>query len=107
MLGGALDYDFVAGDDNSVLTVTCKKADGSGVIDLTGTVVTLRWSIDGATKVEKTMTSSAPATGVATYTFGTGDLVAGMMTAEVIVTAGGKKVTSLEPFVFTIRPVIA
>jgi hypothetical protein len=106
MLGGALDYDFVAGDTNSVLTVTCQKADGTGPMNLTGGTVTLRWSVDGATKVEKTMTLTDPANGVASYTFGTGELVAGIMAAEVVVTMGGKNVTSLEPFTFTVRPAI-
>ena len=102
-LGAPLDYSFVAGDTASVLTVTCKRSDTGAVIDLTGVTVSLKWRIDGGTLVTKTMTVTAPATGVATYEFDTADLVAGIMLAEVEVTTGSGITTSLEAFRFTIR----
>lgn len=101
-LGAPLDYSFVAGDTNSALVVTCKDKDGV-VIDISAATVSLKWSIDGAAAVTKTMTITDGPNGVASYTFGTGELTAGIMRAEVKVAAAGKTVTSIEPFVFTIR----
>jgi hypothetical protein len=105
-LGGSMDFSFVAGDTNSVLTVTCKRSDTGAAINLAGMTVSIRWSVDGGTPVTKSMTITDAANGVCTYTFGTGDLVAGIMRAEVIITSSGKVVTSLEPFSFTVRPVL-
>lgn len=101
-LGLPLDYSFVAADTNSALVVTCNDKDGT-VIDISSATVTLRWSIDGGTVVSKTMTIVDGPNGVASYTFGTGELVAGIMAAEIEVVAAGKKVTSVEPLKFTIR----
>jgi hypothetical protein len=104
-LGVPLDWSFVAGDTNSALVVTCKDKDGVA-IDITSATVTLKWSVDGATAVSKTMTVTDGPNGVASYTFATGELVAGIMKAEVRVTAAGKTVTSVEPFTFTVRPAL-
>jgi BppU N-terminal domain len=106
MLGGSMDYSFVAGDTNSVLTVTCKRADSGAVIDLAGATVSLKWRVDGGTLVTKSMTITDAPNGVCAYTFGTGELVAGIMVAEVAVTIGGKVTTSVEPFRFTVRPTV-
>jgi hypothetical protein len=104
MLGGSMDYSFVAGDTDSVLTVTCKRADTGAVINLSAATVALSWRVDGGTLVTKSMTITDAPNGVCTYTFAVDELVAGIMQAEVEVTAAGKKVTSVEPFSFTVRP---
>jgi len=103
-LGGLMDFSFVAGDTNSVLTVTCKNSETGAPINLSGCTVKLYYSMDGGTPVSKTMTVTDAPNGICTYTFGALELVAGLMRAEVEVTAGGKFVTSVEPFRFTVRP---
>jgi hypothetical protein len=105
MQGGTMDYDFVSGDTNSVLTVTCKRSDTAAALDLTGATATLKYRIDGGTLVTKTMTVALPETGgICTYTFGTAELTGGIMVAEVEVTAAGKVLSSLEAMRFTVRP---
>src|SRR5512145_3222151 len=102
-LGGMMDYSFVAGDTNSVLTVTCKRADTGAPINLAGATVALKWRIDGGTLVSKSMTIVDAANGIVSYTFAAGELLEGLMRAEVEVTVTGKVTTSVEPFVFTVR----
>ena len=96
---------LISGDTGSKLVVTCKDNETQATIDLTGATVKLRFSIDGAAVAEKTMTIQTPATaGKAEYQFLSADLVAGTMQAEVQITdAGGKIITSLEPFILQIR----
>lgn len=106
MLGGSMDYSFVAGDTNSVLTVTCRRSDDNVVIDLSGATVALKWRVDGGTLITKSMTITDAPNGICTYTFGAGELVAGIMVAEVAVTIAGKVTTSVEPFRFTVRPTV-
>lgn len=102
-LGGTLDYSLVAGDTNTALTVTCKRADTGAAINLAGATVSLKWRVDGGTLVTKTMTVTDEANGVASYTFGAGELTAGLMVAEVEVTLAGKVTSSVEPMRFTVR----
>ena len=103
-LGGTLDYNLVAGDTNTALIVTCKRADTGAAIDLTGATVTLKWRIDGGTLATKTMTITDAANGIASYTFGTSELAAGLMVAEVEVAVSGKTSSSVEAMRFTVRP---
>lgn len=103
MLGGAVDFSFVAGDTNSVLTVTCKDAAAGTPINLSASTVALKWRVDGGTLVSKTMTVTDAANGVVAYTFGSSELAEGIMVAEVEITTSGKITTSLEPFRFSIR----
>lgn len=72
-------------------------------LDLAGATVTLKYRVDGGTLATKTMTVTDPTNGVATYTFGTGDLTAGIMVAEVEVTSAGKVTSSIEAMRFTVR----
>jgi hypothetical protein len=102
-LGGLLDYSFVSGDTNSVLTVTCTRADTLAALNLATATVALKWRIDGGTLQTKTMTVTDAANGIATYTFTTGELTAGLMVAEVEVTDGGKVISSAETMRFTVR----
>ena len=101
--------NFVQADTGSKLIVTCKNEDTGTVIDLTGSTVKLRYSIDGAATVEQTMTITNPTGGIAEYIFGTDELAVGAispstMEAEVeIMDGGGKIITQLEPFFFKIR----
>lgn len=97
--------DYVAGDRTKLIR-TCKDKDNdNAVIDLTGATVLLKYSIDGATLVTKTMTIQAPATaGKVEYEFTANDLTAGEMKGAVEVTDSASKVfTQLDPFTRTIR----
>lgn len=96
---------LIAGDTGSKIVVTCKDKDTAVVIDLTGATAKLRYSINGGATVEKNMVIVAPATaGKVEYQFLSADLVAGTMQSEVQITdAGGKIITSLEPFTLSIR----
>lgn len=85
-------YDFVTGDTGSTLQVTCKDRDSGAIIDLTGATVRLRWKDAADVTVTKVMTVTAPLTGVAKYTFGTGELIAPRMRMEVEITDSSAKV---------------
>lgn len=92
---------FVAGDTASVLRVACKDDYGDGTtlqpVDLTGAVIKLKYRIAGGALQTKTMSLVGAATdGVVEYKFGTGELTAGDMIAEVEITfASGDIVTSV------------
>ena len=75
---------ILVASDNPKLIVTC--SDGSAPIDLTGATVKLRWKIDSAAVVEKSMTVTNPTGGVAEYVFVTADLTTGTMSYEVQIT---------------------
>lgn len=96
--------DFVENDTGSILRVTCTDRDSGAVINLTGATVRLRWKQSGVVTT-KTMDIVSPATaGIAEYQFATGELVRGVRQFEVEITdSGGKKLSSLEPLVKTIR----
>lgn len=95
--------DLVTGDTGSTLTVTCK--DGAGaVINLTGATVELHWEGASGTVESRNMTVSAPATGVAAYTFSAGEIFAPAMAFEVEITdSAGKVVTCTEKIELTAR----
>lgn len=88
--------ELVASDTGSKLTVVLTDAGTGNAIDLTGSTVKLKYRLGGGALVTKTMTVTAPATqGIATYQFGTGELTAGTLNAEVEITdQSGNVITS-------------
>lgn len=76
-------FTFVSGDTDSTLEITCTDtADPAVAINLANCTVRLYWQV-GDVERGGTMTVTDAANGVAEYTFVTGDLLAGTMTAEV------------------------
>ncbi len=98
-------YNFVAGDTNSVVRVTIVNKQTRAAIDLTNATVLFIFSIDGGATKSATMTVLPPATaGVAQYQFVTGDLVAGVMIANIEVTFADTTILSqLDSFTFQVR----
>lgn len=80
--------DFVAGDTNSVLVVTCKDQDGA-LINLGGYTVTLRWRYiaNGPMTKRATMTNDDQVTleGQAHYRWLAGELIAPTMFYDVVI----------------------
>lgn len=97
--------EFVQDDTGSKLAVSCRDNATQEVIDLTGGTVRLRYRIAGGELQVKVMTITSPAEGVAEYLFLAGELAPGVMRAEIEITdVSGKVVTSVEAFLFQIRP---
>lgn len=90
-------------NDNTTYYVYCKRKDGTA-FDVTNYTPTLRFSINGATAVEKAMTKEDNENGEISYRFEDGELVSGEIKLEVFLTDGvGKKITSRDIKVHTIR----
>lgn len=90
------------------LTGQVKGLSALGTINLTGATVTLLWRIattgsKPSDKQSAAMTLVTPASGIASYTFTAGQLVAGKMTAEVQITAAGVTITSDDVLEYDIR----
>ena len=102
-------YELVAGDSGSTVVVTCKDSETKAVIDLTGKAVQLRYKIDGAALVTKTMTVQTPATnGKAEYQFGASDLSVGTLQGEVRIQPGlPDQITSIDPFYLPVRAALS
>lgn len=100
-----MSYELVAGDTGSKLVVTCTDNQSQAVIDLTGKAVQLRYSINGAAVVIKTMTVQTPATnGKAEYQFGASDLSAGTLTGEVRLQNGASdQLTTVNAFYISVK----
>lgn len=97
-------YDFVSNDTGSVLQVTCRRKSDNTVINLTGATVTVRWKDATRVVTERTMTLTAPLTGIATYQFAAGELFGPEMSFEVeILDTLSKRVTMLDPIVAKVR----
>lgn len=76
----------VQNDTATTLQATCTNVDGT-VIDLTNASVAIEWTVNGGSLVSKTMTVTSPTTGVAAYTFATGDLASpGLLLYRVVIT---------------------
>ncbi len=88
-----MSYDLVTGDTGSKLVVTIKDSATLGPADLTGCTVRFRWE-GSAGMVTKIATVTAPLTGVASYQFGAGDIVAPKMKIEVEVTDAATNVVT-------------
>lgn len=101
--------DLVEGDTGTVLDFTVRNKQSATAIDLTGATVTLRWTIDGGTPVQQTMTLVDAPSGRVSYQFGAGELAVptgdkSAMRLNVVVTdSGGKVVTQTKPITYTIR----
>lgn len=100
-----MGYEFVAGDTGSTLQVTCKDNATGAVINLTGKTATLRWKNAGGALQSAAMTIASPATGIATYTFTSADLTAGLTQMEVRITdtATSNYVTQIDLFTAPVR----
>ena len=99
-----MDADLVAGDTGTTLAVTCKDKDTKSIINLTGKTAKLRYKIGSGSLQVKTMTVTDAAGGVAEYLFLTGELIAGLMTAEVqIIDSLSREITQIDPFEIMIR----
>lgn len=87
--------DLVTGDTGSKLIVTCRDNETNEVIDLTGATVKLRWEGDAGV-IEKTMTVTNAAAGIAQYQFLAGEIIVPAMRFEVEITdSGGAIISSL------------
>ena len=78
--------EFVQDDSGSKLEVTCKNDSDKSVIDLTGATVKIRWKDKAGSVVEKTMTVTNAAGGVAEYRFAAGELEPGTTGYEIEIT---------------------
>lgn len=94
--------DLVAGDETK-LTLTLLGRDRNA-INLVGGSATLRWRIDGSTRVDSGMTLTDAANGKVQYKFQSTDLVEGRLTADVYVTtAGGDSYSNRNVLSFEVR----
>ena len=93
----------VAGNEPTV-RVTCKDQ-SLAAIDLTSGSAVIRWRVSGSTPVSSaTMTLDDASAGKVSYKFQAGELVAGTMLAEVVITdAAGSKFSSREEFIIEVR----
>lgn len=99
-------YELVAGDGGSTFHATIKDSETEELVDLSGKTVQLRFAINGAPTVLKTMTllDQVSRKGEATYQFASGDLTAGAMTGEVRLQAGlSDQLTTVDSFYLTIK----
>ena len=96
--------EFVQDDSGSKLEITCQNDDDKSVIDLTGATVKARWKDKAGTVVEKTMTVTDAASGIAEYQFATGELEAGTTGFEIEITdAQGGIIKNLNLLLVNIR----
>jgi len=99
-------FDFVEGDTNSTVRIPIVNKQTRAVIDLTNAAtVRFIYTIDSGSTQSRIMTILSPATaGICEYQFVTGDLVAGIMTANIEVTFTDSTILSqLDSFTFNIR----
>jgi hypothetical protein len=105
------NYELVAGDAGSTLRVTILDTITKDPIDLTSKTVKARYSINGGTTVEKTMTALNQATnkGQAEYQFLSTDLTAGgSLDGEVRLQAGlADQLTTIDTFHIGIKTPLA
>lgn len=100
--------EFVQDDSGSKLEVTCKNDADKSVIDLTGATVKARWNDKSGLVVEKTMTITDAAGGVAEYQFAAGELEAGTTGYEIEITdAAGGIIKNLNLLLVNIRQKIS
>jgi len=100
--------EFVQDDSGSKLEVTCKNDADKSVIDLTGATVMARWKDKAGTVVERTMTVTDAAGGVAEYQFAAGELEAGTTGYEIEITdAQGGVIKNLSLLLVNIREKIS
>lgn len=99
--------ELVVGDGGSVLHVLVRDSVTKEPITLTGKTIKARYSVNGGSTVEKTMTAldQTSKTGQAEYTFLTTDLaVAGTLIGEVRLQAGlADQLTSVNDFYIVVK----
>ena len=95
--------DLVTGDTGSKLIATCADSDGA-IINLTGATVELHWEGEDGVVVSEVMTIDDAAGGIASYTFGAGEIFAPKMVFEVEITdSGGKIITCVDKIELIVR----
>jgi len=87
-------YQFVSGDTGSKLQVTCKNESDESIIDITGSIVKLKWKDSGGVLITKTTTVTSATGGMAEYQFGSSELFAGTMAFEVEITDTSSNIIS-------------
>ena len=100
-------YDLVAGDGGSVLHATVRDNVTHALVDLSAKTVKVRYSLNGAAVVEKTMTARNQATnkGEADYQFLPADLTAaGELIGEICLQKGlSDQLTTVDTFLLVVR----
>jgi len=100
-------FSFVANDDASVLSITCRDRNGVAIDLTTALAVRLYYRIDGGSLQTKTMVidpDQVANTGVASYRWLSAELIAGKMVAEVEITdASSNVLTSNRTLTYLIR----
>jgi hypothetical protein len=108
-------YEYVAGDSGSKITLTARDAATKTIIDLTSFTAKVRYSLNGASIVERTMTNTDPTNGIAEYLWLSSELAcdvdapaSGQIVGEFTITdLASHKVTSLNKFKVNIRAALA
>lgn len=85
--------DFIVGDTGSVLKLKFVDSETNAAINLTGATVNLKW-IDNTVTITKTMTITDALNGLATYQFGSTDLLSPTQVIEASITDAGGKLTT-------------
>jgi len=96
---------LVAGDTGSTLVFTCKTLQNT-VIDLTGATVQFRYQIGTNSVVTNNCTITAATSGVCEYIWSVGELVAGYLNGEVVITDSSFRVTTSAQITAFIRSII-
>ena len=99
--------DFVAGDTNSKLEVICTNAETEAIINITLFTVKLRFKFGMAAVKEETMTKTDATNGVAEWQFTVGQLVLGLMEAEILLDNAGSQMTSIHVEKYEVRARLA
>jgi hypothetical protein len=95
---------FVAADTAATLRVQCLDLETGDPVSLSGATVAIRWRIGGRPAVTRAMTVVDSAQGLAEYTFAAGELVCGVMRADVAITTTAGVQTCAEEVVLEVRP---
>lgn len=96
--------EALVANDNTLLRVYLKGR-SRDAINLTGATVSLRWKIGSQPVQSSAMNIIDATTGLVGYRFGTGELVPGVLSADVTCTDdGGSKYTTRRPIYIRVRP---
>ena len=78
--------DFVQGDTGSSIQFTCIDSNNYSPMNLAIYTATINWRNSSNTLITRSMQKHDSANGILRYTFGTGELVAGTMKFDIILT---------------------
>lgn len=101
--------DLVEDDTGTIVEYSLVNKQDKAPIGLAGATVVLRWTIDGGTPVQRTMTILDAASGRVSYQFGAGELAVltgdrSSLRLNVMVTdSGGNVLTQIRPITYVIR----